>query len=108
PIQRILIRMTILTSSRALLLSWASFLIYDLISFRSLLTQDLSTQAEIIGYNSAAAMAFRDQTAATATLSALTAKGDIVGAVLYGPNGKMFARYFRREEILQIGRASCR
>src|SRR5437870_1188894 len=106
-IKRKLILMTMLTSSIALLLSWASFLIYDLISFRSLLTQDLATQAEIIGYNSAAAMAFRDQTAATATLSALTAKADIVGAVLYSPNGKMFARYFRREEILPDVQPTC-
>src|SRR5205807_2910177 len=106
-IKRKLILMTMLTSSIALLLSWASFLIYDPISFRSLLTQDLATQAEIIGYNSAAAMAFRDQTAATATLSALTAKADIVGAVLYSPNGKMFARYFRREEILPDVQPTC-
>jgi signal transduction histidine kinase/DNA-binding NarL/FixJ family response regulator len=106
-IKRKLILMTMLTSSIALLLSWASFLIYDLISFRTLLTQDLSTQAEIIGYNSAAAMAFRDQTAATATLSALTAKGDIVGAVLYSPNGKMFARYFRTEQTLPDVQPTC-
>ena len=57
-IRRKLILITMLTSSIALLLSSASFLIYDLISFRHLLTQDLTTQAEIIGYNSAAAMAF--------------------------------------------------
>jgi signal transduction histidine kinase/ActR/RegA family two-component response regulator len=106
-IKRKLILMTMLTSSIALLLSWASFLIYDLTSFRTLLTQDLATQAEIIGYNSAAAMAFRDQTAATATLSALTAKGDIVGAALYGPNGKMFARYFRAEQTLPEVQRTC-
>src|SRR6267154_2378040 len=78
----------------------ASFLIYDLISFRHLLKQDLTTQAEIIGYNSAAAMAFKDEPAATATLSALTAKGDIVAAVLYSPDGKMFAHYFRNGKTL--------
>jgi len=89
-----------LTSSIALLLSSASFLIYDLISFRHLLTQDLTTQAEIIGYNSAAAMAFKDEPAATATLSALMVKGDIVAAVLYSPDGKMFAQYFRNDKTL--------
>lgn len=83
----------------ALLLSSASFLIYDLVSFRHLLTQDLTTQAEIIGYNSAAAMAFKDEPAATATLSALTVKGDIVAAVLYSPDGKMFAHTLRQHEI---------
>ncbi|HEX7961872.1 MAG TPA: ATP-binding protein [Terriglobales bacterium] len=94
-IRRKLMVITMLTSSIALLLSSASFLIYDLLSFRHLLTQDLATQAEIIGYNSAAAMAFKDEPAATATLTALTAKDDIVAAVLYSPDGKMFAHYFR-------------
>jgi signal transduction histidine kinase/DNA-binding NarL/FixJ family response regulator len=99
-IRRKLILITMLTSSMALLLSSASFLIYDLLSFRHLLTQDLTTQAEIIGYNSAAAMAFKDEPAATATLSALTVKGDIVAAVLYSPDGKMFAEYFRNDKTL--------
>jgi len=99
-IRRKLILITMLTSSVALLLSSASFLIYDLISFRQLLTQDLTTQAEIIGYNSAAAMAFKDEPAATATLSALKVKGDIVAAVLYSPDGQMFAEYFRNDKTL--------
>jgi len=99
-IRRKLILIKMLTSSLALLLSSASFLIYDLISFRHLLTQDLTTQAEIIGYNSAAAMAFKDEPAATATLSALKVKGDIVAAVLYNPDGKMFAQYFRNDKTL--------
>jgi signal transduction histidine kinase/DNA-binding NarL/FixJ family response regulator len=89
-----LMLITMLTSSAALVLSSASFLIYDLISFRHLLTLDLMTQAQIIGYNSAAAMAFHDEAAATATLSALTAKEDIVAAVLYSPDGTIFAHYF--------------
>jgi len=94
-IKRKLTLITMLTSSIALILSSASFLIYDLVSFRHLLSQDLMTQAEIIGYNSAGAMEFKDEPAATATLSALTAKEDIVTAVLYKPDGKMFAHYFR-------------
>jgi len=94
-IKRKLTLITMLTSSIALILSSASFLIYDLVSFRHLLSQDLMTQAEIIGYNSTGAMEFKDEPAATATLSALTAKEDIVTAVLYKPDGKMFAHYFR-------------
>jgi signal transduction histidine kinase/CheY-like chemotaxis protein len=94
-IKRKLTLITMLTSSIALILFSASFLIYDLVSFRHLLSQDLMTQAEIIGYNSAGAMEFKDEPAATATLFALTAKEDIVTAVLYKPDGKMFAHYFR-------------
>jgi signal transduction histidine kinase/CheY-like chemotaxis protein len=94
-IKRKLTLITMLTSSVALILSSASFLIYDLVSFRQLLSQDLMTQAQIIGYNSAGAMEFKDEPAATATLSALTAKEDIVTAVLYQPDGKIFAHYYR-------------
>src|SRR4029077_13290844 len=99
-IKRKLTLITMLTSSIALILSSVSFLIYDLVSFRHLLSQDLITQAEIIGYNSAGAMEFKDEPAATATLSALTAKEDIVTAVLYRPDGKIFAYYFRGKTTL--------
>jgi signal transduction histidine kinase/ActR/RegA family two-component response regulator len=94
-IKRKLTLITMLTSSIALVLSSVSFLIYDLVSFRSLLSQDLMTQAQIIGYNSAGAMEFKDEPAATATLSALTAKEDIITAALYKPDGKIFAHYSR-------------
>ncbi len=93
-IKRKLMLITMLTSGVAVVLSSAGFLIYDLTSFRHSLSQDLVTQAEIIGYNSAAAMAFRDEAAATVTLSALQAKEDIVSAVLYTRDGKIFAQYF--------------
>src|SRR4030081_1631433 len=102
-IKRKLTLITMLTSSIALILASVSFLIYDLVSFRHLLTQDLMTQAEIIGYNSAGAMEFKDVPAATATLSALTAKEDIVTAVLYTPDAKAFASYSRiNKEIPEL------
>jgi signal transduction histidine kinase/ActR/RegA family two-component response regulator len=94
-INRKLMLITMLTSSVALVLLSASFLIYDLVSFRHFLSEDLATQAEIFSYNSAAAMAFKDEAAATVTLSALKAKEDIVAAVLYAPDGKVFAQYIR-------------
>ena len=98
-IKRKLTLITMLTSSAALVLSALSFLIYDLVSFRHLLIQDLMTQAEIIGYNSAGAMEFKDVPAATATLAALTAKEDVVTAVLYTRDRKAFAFYSRGKEI---------
>ena len=99
-IKRKLMLITMLTSSLALVLSSVSFLIYDLMTFRRQLSQDLMTQAEIIGFNSGAAMAFKDESAATATLSALKAKEDIVAASLYSPEGKVFAHYFRANKSL--------
>jgi signal transduction histidine kinase/ActR/RegA family two-component response regulator len=94
-IRRKLTLLAMLTSSIAVVLSSASFLIYDLVSFRHLLSQDLGTQARIIAYNSAAAMAFKDEASAKVTLSALTAKDDVVAAALYNTDGIMFASYFR-------------
>jgi signal transduction histidine kinase len=94
-IKRKLTLITMCASSIALILSSASFLIYDLISFRRLISQDLITQAEIIGYNSAAALAFRDKVTATATLWALKARGDIVSAALYTTDNNIFASYAR-------------
>ena len=96
-INRKLMLITMLTSSVALVLLSASFLVYDLFSFRHFLSDDLTTQGEIIGYNSAAAMAFKDEAAASVTLSALKAKDDIVAAVLYSPDGKVFAQYARAD-----------
>jgi signal transduction histidine kinase/CheY-like chemotaxis protein len=94
-IKRKLMLITMLTCTVALVLFSVSFLVYDLISFRHYLTEDLNTQAQIIGYNSAAAMAFKDQAAATETLAALKANEDITAAVLYSPDGTIFARYDR-------------
>ncbi len=101
-IKRKLTLMAMLTSSLALLLSSAGFLIYDLVSFRKLLSKDLTTQAEIVAYNSAAAMAFKDDSSAKVTLSALTAKDDIVAAVLYTTDGRAFARFFRANNAAPV------
>ena len=99
-IKRKLMLITMLISSAALVLSSVSFLIYDLMSYRRQLSQDLMTQAEIIGFNSGAAMAFKDEAAATATLSALKAKDDDVEAALYSPEGKVFAHYSQGNKSL--------
>ncbi len=97
-ITRKLTLLAMLTSGIAVVLSSASFLIYDLVTFRNLLTQDLATEAEIVSYNSAAALAFDDKASANVQLSALTAKPDLVAAVLYGTDGDIVARYLRAGE----------
>jgi signal transduction histidine kinase/CheY-like chemotaxis protein len=94
-IQRKLTLMAMLTSTIAVVLSSVSFVVYDLVSFRNLLGQDLMTQAQIISFNSAAAVAFKDQTSANITLSALSAKFDVVTAVIFDAEGRPFASYFR-------------
>ena len=95
-IKRKLTLITMLTSVLALLLASLGFLTYDLIAFRRLMSHDLMTQAEIIGSNSTAALAFNDESTATETLSALKAKEEITAAALYTPDGSLFARYHRQ------------
>jgi len=94
-IKRKLTLLAVLTTTMAVMLTSASFLIYDLVAFRNILRHDLMTDAEIVAYNSAAALAFNDEAAAKVQLSALTAKSDLAAALLYRSDGRIFARYYR-------------
>src|SRR5215471_382922 len=84
-----------LTSSIALLLACTAFTAYELVTFRKGMVRNLSTLAEIVGNNTAAALDFTDTTAASETLSALKAEPDIIGACVYAKKGGIFARYDR-------------
>lgn len=88
-----LVLITMATSSLALLLASVGFVAYDLTSFRVRMSQDLITQADIIGSNSTAALAFKDERAVGETLAALRAKDEIVAAAVYLPEGQLFAYY---------------
>ena len=94
-IKRKLMLITIVTSSLALLLASIGFVVYDLTAFRARMSQDLMTQAKIIGANSTAALAFRDENAVREILSALRAKDEIEAAAIYTPDGRVFAVYRR-------------
>jgi signal transduction histidine kinase/DNA-binding response OmpR family regulator len=87
--------MNLLVCSVALLLACASFIGYDLVTFRTARVNNLSTQAQIIGTNSITALLFNDQEAAVRTLSALKADPQILSAVIYTIDGKPFATYSR-------------
>ena len=54
---------------------------------------ELATIARIIGANSAAAMLFGDEKAATETLATVSVKSNIVGAFLFDNRGRIFARF---------------
>ncbi len=95
-IKRKLMLITMLTSALALLLASAGFVAYDLLAFRSQMSEDLMTQAEVIGSNSTAALAFREPNTAREILAALKAKEGIVSAALYTPDRQLFT-YYRRD-----------
>ena len=94
-IKRKLILITMATSALALLLASVGFVAYDLVRFRQQMSEDLMTQAEIIGLNSSAALAFQDAKTGAEILSALDARDGIVAAALFTPDGRRFARYRR-------------
>src|SRR2546423_1772350 len=84
-----------LTSSVALLLACAAFVVNDTIMFRRELIQSVSVLAETIGNNCAAAIDFDDPKAAQETLTALRASKNIVSACVYTRDGNVFAVYER-------------
>ncbi len=94
-IKRKLMLITTVTSSLALLLASAGFVLYDLAAFRTRMSQDLMTQAEIISANSMAALAFKDERTVSEFLGALRAKEEIEAAAIYAPDGRVFAVYHR-------------
>jgi len=95
PIKRKLVVINTFTSGVALLLACIAFMAYDLVVFRESIIEDLSTTAEIVGANSAAALAFNDAESAEQTLRSLQKHPHIIGAALYGSDAKVFARYQR-------------
>jgi signal transduction histidine kinase/DNA-binding response OmpR family regulator len=94
-IARRLTWMNMLVSAAALVLACAAFIGYDLVTFRLTIVRNLSTQAQIIGSNSASALLFNDPQAAQTTLSALKAAPNILSAVIYMPDGQPLATYSR-------------
>lgn len=87
--------MNLLVSGTALLLACAGFLAYDQITYRQSLVRNLSAQAQIIGYNSIAALTFNDPQSTRNTLSALGSSPNIVNAGILTPDGRVFAQYSR-------------
>lgn len=85
----------VLNSSIALFLAGVGLLAYQGYQERSTATRELTTQAEMIARNSAAALSFADERAAKETLTALEADSRMVQAAIYDLNGRIFASYAR-------------
>jgi PAS domain S-box-containing protein len=86
-------RVILITSGSVLLLTFASFFIYEYASYRQFMLRQTSTLGAIIARNSTAALAFTDQDEANDILSALKAEEGIVAGCLYDKDGKIFAVY---------------
>jgi PAS domain S-box-containing protein len=94
-IKRKQVLISMLIASVALLLACAAFGAYEVLTFRKTMLRDITTLAEIVGDNSAAALDFDDSKAAEETLGALKAEPNIVGACIFDKNGRLFAKFDR-------------
>ena len=69
--------------------------IYDLVTFRRAVAQNLAVLGDVLAGNSTAALTFRDAESARDVLRALRAEPDVTAAVIYTADGKPFAKYAR-------------
>ena len=90
-----LIWLSVLASGSALILACGVFVAYDAQTIRDAMVKTISTDAKMVGYNSAAAILFGEPQSATETLTALSAEADILSAGIYTRDGKLFASYLR-------------
>jgi len=93
PIRKKLVAAVLITSGAVLLLTCATFFIYDVLTFRQATVRHLETLGKIVADNSTAALAFDDLDDAREILGALKAEPSVVAAGLYRADGRIFARY---------------
>lgn len=84
-----------LITGLSLILACTAFVIYELISFRTTLTREMVSIANIIGANSTAPLEFNDSEAGNETLKGLEADLRILKAVIYTNDNKIFSSYIR-------------
>jgi PAS domain S-box-containing protein len=92
----------LLTSIAALLVNGVALLFYDLRSYREAGVKDLTTQAELIGHATSAALQFDDPQFAARSLALLRVRPAVRAAALYNSRGTIFARYFRADSTAHV------
>ncbi len=86
-------------SSISLILACALFLILDTVQFKKLMANNLLLKATIVANNSNAAVGFNLKQSAEEVLRSLKDDEQIIGAVIYTPEGDIFATYISEEWI---------
>ncbi len=79
----------------AMSLTSVFFVVFQYSAFQGWLTQNLTSQAQVIAKNSAGALAFEDVVDAQKTLQSLEAVASITGACLFRKDGSLFATWQR-------------
>jgi signal transduction histidine kinase len=93
PIRQKLMTMILVTSGVVLLITCATFIGYEWLTYRRAAVRQLATLGEIIAAESTGAVAFENQRDATEILTALKAERHIVAACLYDNKDRVFSRY---------------
>jgi signal transduction histidine kinase/ActR/RegA family two-component response regulator len=88
-----LLALMLATTLAALVVAVAALVIYDSTDYYDRVVGDLTTQADILGRSSVAALAFDDRAAASDNLALLKARPSIRAAAIYNEAGVLFAAY---------------
>lgn len=92
-IQYRLIRVMLLTTGAVLLLTYASYLIYEIISYRGITERNLRILSNVLSSNLSASLAFDDADDSREILSGLRAESHIQAACVLRENGEVFSYY---------------
>jgi len=93
PFRQKLVLMMMMTGTVAVLVMFAAMTGYEWLRFRHWFVRGLMTEAEMVGANCSAALAFSDVRAATEILGALRARPEITHAWLLRSDGRPFATF---------------
>jgi signal transduction histidine kinase/ActR/RegA family two-component response regulator len=88
-----LVTIVMSTTLAALAVSVGTVVAYDLRGYQHALLNDLSTQAELVGHMTSAALSFDDPRLARENLAMLRSRPTLRAAAIYDGNGALFASY---------------
>jgi signal transduction histidine kinase/DNA-binding response OmpR family regulator len=97
-IKRKLTLVTMTTSAAALVVASVMFGVFDHVTSQQSAVKELTTMADVIGGNSAAALTFDDASAGGEILSRLGVQTSIVRAAVYDAKGRVFTTYDRNRD----------
>jgi signal transduction histidine kinase/ActR/RegA family two-component response regulator len=92
-IRKKLVVVVMATTLAALLVSVGLIIAYDLRNYQRSLVNDLSTQAELVGHMTSAALAFDDARLAGENLALLRTRPMVAAAAIFDEHGRLFASY---------------
>ena len=97
-----LMSVVLLTTLVALVISLGTIVVYDLRAYHRNLVADISTQAELLGHMSSAALAFDDERLALENLNLMRIRPRVTAGALYKADGSLFASYRANEHVGEL------